>query len=73
MSGRIAHRPHYRHMHRSISSYNAARQPFFRTRWSYRRQSLSYEKRPLGYSLALIPFGYYATRNSLLPQFMLFK
>ena len=65
MSGRIAHRPHYRHMHQVVSPFKSTRQPFFRTHWSYRRQSLSYEKRPLGYGLSLIPSGYYALRNGL--------
>ncbi|MBV9710963.1 MAG: hypothetical protein JO011_08625 [Ktedonobacteraceae bacterium] len=69
MSGRIAHRPHYRHVRQFVPSYKSTRQPFFRTRWSYRRQSPSYEKRPLGYGLSLIPFGYYAARKSILPQF----
>jgi hypothetical protein len=67
MSGRIAHRPHYRHVQQGISSYKSTRQSFFRTGWSYRRQSPSFEKHPWGYRLALLPFGYYATRKSILP------
>ncbi len=65
MSGRIAHRPHYRNMRQSGPLSRYTRQPFFYTRWSYRRQSLSYEKRPLGYGLSLIPFGYYAAQGSI--------
>ncbi len=53
MSGRVAHRPHYRHMRQFVPSYKSTRQSFFRTRWSYRRQSPSYEKHPLGYRLSL--------------------
>ena len=68
MSGRIAHRPHYRHVRQAGHLSQSTRHPFFYTRWSYRRQSLSYEKRPLGYSLSLIPFGYYALRNRILLQ-----
>ena len=69
MSGRIAHRPHYRNMRQFAPSYNNARQPFFRTRWSYRRQSPSCEKHPLGYRLSLLPFHYYAARNSISLRF----
>ncbi len=65
MSGRIAHRPHYRHVRQGGYLSHSPRQPFFYTRWSYRRQSLSYEKRPLGYGLSLIPFGYYAAQDSI--------
>ena len=68
MSGRIAHRPHYRTMRQTGHLSRSTRQPFFYTRWSYRRQSLSYEKRPLGYSLSLIPFGYYAVHSSIMAQ-----
>jgi hypothetical protein len=63
MSGRVAYRPHYRHTRQGVSPSKNTRQSFFYTRWSYRRQSLSYEKRPLGYSLSLIPYGYYAVRK----------
>jgi hypothetical protein len=68
MSARIAHRPHYRHLRQSVPSYRSTRQPFFRTRWSYRRQSLTYEKHPLGYRLSLISPRYFAPRNIILPQ-----
>lgn len=68
MSGRIAHRPHYRNMRQGGHLSHFTHQSFFYTRWSYRRQSLSYEKRPLGYSLSLIPFGYYSVHNSIMAQ-----
>jgi hypothetical protein len=68
MSGRIAHRPHYRTMRQTGHLSRSTRQSFFYARWSYRRQSLSYEKRPLGYSLSLLPFGYYTLRNNILLQ-----
>ena len=68
MSGRIAHRPHYRHTRQGGFLSQSTRQNFFYPRWSYRRQSLSYEKHPLGYSLSLIPFGYYAQYNNIMPQ-----
>ncbi len=64
MSGRIAHRPHYRHMRQFAPFYKSTRQSFFRTRWSY-RQPPSYEKHPLGYRLSLIPFRNYSARNKL--------
>ena len=68
MSGRIAHRPHYRNMRQFGPLSRSTRQSFFYARWSYRRQSLSYEKRPLGYSLSLIPFGYYAVHSGIMAQ-----
>ncbi len=68
MSGRIAHRPHYRHTRQGGFLSQSTRQTFFYPRWSYRRQSLSYEKHTLGYRLSLLPFGYYALHNNIMPQ-----
>jgi hypothetical protein len=58
MSGRIAHRPRYRNMQQFVQSPLPFRREFFRKRWTYRRQTISYEKRPLGYGLSLIPLNY---------------
>ncbi len=65
MSRRIAHRPRYRTMHRPVQISPNARHLFLHTRWVYRRQKPLYEKRPLGYGLALLPFGY----RPLVPSF----
>ncbi|HLG64366.1 MAG TPA: hypothetical protein VKY19_20675 [Ktedonosporobacter sp.] len=65
MSGRIAHRPRYRLMHHPVQTPPNARRLFLHNRWTYRRQQPSYEKRPLGYGLALLPFGY----RLLVPSF----
>ncbi len=32
---------------------------FFRVRWTYRRLTIPYQKRPLGQGLLLVPFGYH--------------
>jgi hypothetical protein len=58
MSRRIAHRPRYRHTYQSARPLLRSRQNFLKTRWTYRRQNVLYEKRALGYSLSLIPVGY---------------
>ncbi len=63
MSSRIAHRPHYRTTRRFAHSPRLSQKDFLRTRWTYRRQSVSYEKHPLGYKLSLVPFGYRLVRN----------
>lgn len=63
MSSRIAHRPRYRSMKQLAHSSFHPRQEYLRTRWTYRKQSVRYEKRPLGYGLSLIPFGYRLIRG----------
>jgi hypothetical protein len=58
MSDRIAHRPRYRSMRQLIQPSLRSHQSFFRNRWAYRRHEATYEKRPLGYGLSLIPVAY---------------
>ena len=58
MSSRIAHRPHYRNTRNLVQASLYTRNKFFHTRWTYRNQSVRYEKHPLGYKLSFIPFGY---------------
>lgn len=66
MSDRIAHRPRYRTMRQFALSSHHSRQDFFqRTRWTYRKQTVHYEKHPLGYSLSLIPLTYRLMANSI--------
>ena len=63
MSRRIAHRPRYqtiRHIpHPSLRSHK----DFLRNRWTYRRQTIPYQRRPLGQGLLLIPWGYKLVRG----------
>ncbi len=68
MSRRIAHRPRYRSTRQIISPPHTSHRTFFRERWSYRRQDLAYEKRPLGYGLLFVPFGYRVVQRMLVPQ-----
>jgi len=56
MRGQIAHRPRYRMVRHLVQSHLHSRQPFFNARWNYRQQAFSYEKRPLGYGLSLVPY-----------------
>lgn len=58
MSSRIAHRPRYRNMKQLAQSSFHTRQDYLRTRWVYRKQTVRYEKHPLGYGLSLLPIGY---------------
>lgn len=68
MSRRIAHRPRYRSIRQIVSPLHNTRRTFFRERWSYRRRDLDYEKRPLGYGLSFVPFGYRLVRRMIVPQ-----
>ena len=65
MSRRIAHRPHYRNSrplpHPSLRTHK----DFLRYRWTYRRQTVTYQKRIPGQSLLLIPWGYRLLRNAV--------
>jgi hypothetical protein len=56
MTGRIAHRPHYRTIQKPISPSIRSEQSYLRTRWQYRNRSIVYEKHTLGYQLSLLPF-----------------
>ncbi|MDQ2885117.1 MAG: hypothetical protein M3Y39_03435 [Chloroflexota bacterium] len=68
MSRRIAHRPRYRSTRQIISPPHSSHRTFFRERWSYRRRDFAYEKRPLGYGLLFVPFGYRAIQRMFVPQ-----
>ena len=65
MSSRIAHRPRFRTPRHLAQPPRLSQKDYLRTRWTYCRQNAYYEKRPLGYSLSFIPFGYRAMRNLL--------
>jgi hypothetical protein len=56
MSRRIAHRPRYRDMRYLSQPSLRTRKEFFHQRWTYRRQTFTYQKPMLGQSLLLVPF-----------------
>jgi len=56
MRGQIPHRPRYRMTRHPVQSYLHSRQSLFNIRWHYRQQASSYQKRPLGYGLSLVPY-----------------
>ncbi len=59
MSRRLAHRPrHYQAQVSHPRPLSRSRQDYLRQRWTYRQQHASSVPRPLGYSLALIPWGW---------------
>jgi hypothetical protein len=58
MSRRIAHRPRY-HSIRSIPQTPPhSHKDFLRYHWTYRSQSIPYQRRNLGQGIMLIPWGY---------------
>ncbi len=65
MSDRIAHRPRYRITHKLIQPSRLSQKDFLRNHWTYRRQTLHYEKHSLGYGLSLMPLGYKFVRGLL--------
>ncbi|MBO0781679.1 MAG: hypothetical protein J2P37_22895 [Ktedonobacteraceae bacterium] len=68
MNRRIAHRPRYRNTHYPLHSFMNTHKQFLQTRWSYRKQQLTYEKRALGHSLTLIPLNYRLMRSIIVYQ-----
>ena len=58
MSRRIAHRPRYQSFQPLPLPSPRSHHEFLRTRWTYRRQAIPYQKRKPGQSLLLIPWGY---------------
>ena len=65
MSRRIAHRPRYHHMRHLPHPPLRSHKDFLRNRWTYRRQTIPYQKRIPGQSLMLIPWGYRLLRNAV--------
>ncbi len=63
MSDRLAHRPRYHGPFNRIHPSQYTQKEFLRNRWTYRRQTLSYEKHTLGYSLAFVPTSYTFVRD----------
>jgi hypothetical protein len=61
MSRRLAHRPHH-HLTRATSRpFSQSQREYLRQRWVYRQQHIPYPKRPLGYGLSLVPWGWKLT------------
>ena len=58
MSRRLAHRPHHHLARITPRTFPQSQRAYLRQRWIYHQQRIPYPKRPLGYGLALIPFGW---------------
>lgn len=57
MSRRLAHRPRYRNLRHLSPLPLPAQKSFFRTRWTYRQQTITYyQKHSLGQGLLSLPF-----------------
>jgi hypothetical protein len=65
MSRHLAYRPHH-HLTRAIPRplYQSQRE-YLRQHWVYRQQSVSYPRRPLGYGLSLVPWGWKLARPEI--------
>lgn len=58
MSRRLAHRPRHNPARITPRRFSQSNRDYLRQRWTYRQQGISYLKRPLGYSLSLVPWGW---------------
>lgn len=66
MSRRLAYRPQH-HLARTAPRYlPQSQREYLRQRWAYRRQSASYIRRPLGYGLTLVPWGWKPARPEIM-------
>ena len=65
MSRRLAHRPHHHLMRATSRPLPQSQREYLRQRWAYRQQSAFYPKRPLGYGLSLVPWGWKLTRPEI--------
>ena len=65
MSRRLANRPHHHLLRVSPRPLHHSHQEFLRQRWTYRQQRNSYVKRPLGYGLSLVPWGWRLVRGEI--------
>jgi hypothetical protein len=61
MSRRLAHRPRHHLTRITPHRLYPSKRDYLRQRWVYRQQGVSYLKRPLGYSLSLVPWGWKKT------------
>ena len=65
MSRRLAHRPHHHLMRAVPRSIPQSQRDYQRQRWIYRQQGVSYLKRPLGYAISLVPWGWKLVRPEM--------
>ncbi len=65
MSRRLAHRPHYHLMRVTPRPLYQSQREYLRQRWVYRQQKASYPRRPLGYGLSLVPWGWKLARPEI--------
>lgn len=65
MSRRLAHRPRHHLTRAAAPPLQFSRQDHLRQRWTYRQQRPIYPRRPPGYSLALVPWGWRLVREAI--------
>ncbi len=64
MSTRFAYRPRYQHTRYRPHPSSHSRKDFLHYRWTYRPQTLRYQKRTPGQSLLRIPWHYHLKWNA---------
>ena len=64
MIRRLAHRPRHHLSRVSPQPLRHSHQDYLRPRWTYRQQRAAYVKRPLGYGLSLVPWGWQFVRDA---------
>jgi hypothetical protein len=63
MSRRLAYRPRHQQARTYWQPSHRSRQEYLRQHWTYRQQRDFYLKRPLGYGLASLPWGWHLVRD----------
>jgi hypothetical protein len=63
MSRRLAHRPRHHLSRVNPPTHHSSHQDYLRQRWTYRQRQAIYTRRPLGYSLSLVPWGWHLVRD----------
>ena len=65
MSRHLAHRPRHHLRRVQPQAPRHSHQEYLRPRWTYRQQRPFVPKRPLGYSLAFVPYGWQLARERM--------
>lgn len=65
MSRRLAHRPRHHLTRTTPHPLRFSRQDYLRQRWTYRQPHPIFPRRPPGYGLALVPWGWHLARDMI--------
>lgn len=65
MSRRLANRPRFHQQRIYPRPLRLSHKEYLRQHWTYRQQTIASSRRPLGYGLSLLPFGWQRVRDVL--------